>query len=82
LSISLKEIHYTNLYKYLSKLFCMEDTLLSQREIFNERLNELSRIKNSGLKDSLEFQLVTSEEISEFAYRSGLIRGKIIGLGL
>ena len=60
----------------------MEDTLLSQRQYFDNRLAELSQIKDLKVRCQHEVNLVFDEEMAEFSYRSGLTRGKIIGLGL
>lgn len=60
----------------------MKDTLLVQRLYFNERLENLSLIEDPEVRDREVVNLVFDELKAEFAYRSGLIRGKIIGLGL
>ena len=60
----------------------MRDTLLAQREYFDERLKKLPQINNLEERYQYAVDLVYDEEFAEFAYRSGLIRGKIIGLGL
>ena len=60
----------------------MKDTLQKQRQYFDERLAELSQIENPKARYKLETTLIFAEDTAEFAYRSGLIRGKIIGLGL
>lgn len=60
----------------------MDDTLQEQRKYFDGRLAELSQVEDSEARYKLEATLVFAENMAEFAYRSGLTRGKIIGLGL
>jgi len=60
----------------------MKDTLLDQRQFFDKRLEEISKIDDTEVRFQREVQLLHSERVAEFAYRSGLTRGKILGLGL
>ena len=60
----------------------MEDTLQEQRQYFDERLAELSQIEDPEARYKLETSLVFAENQAEFAYRSGLARGKVMGLDL
>ena len=60
----------------------MKDTLLAQRQYFDEKLEELSQIVDPQERYKNEVNLLTNESQVEFSYRSGMTRGKIIGLGL
>ena len=62
----------------------MKDTLKLQREYFDKRLEELSRIEGCTVDYNLKlrYDLISDENIAEFAYRSGFVRGKITALGL
>jgi len=60
----------------------MLNTLLEQRKYFDEKLNNFLQIKNEEERYNQAVNLVIHEDKAEFAYRSGLVRGKIIGLGL
>jgi len=60
----------------------MEDTLLSQRQYFDDRLEKLSRIEDPKERYQHEIALIRDEDVAEFSYRSGITRGKIVGLNL
>ena len=60
----------------------MDDPLLAQRQYFDGKLEELSQIKDPLERHRNEINLLSNEGRAEFSYRSGMTRGKIIGLGL
>lgn len=74
----------------------MKDRLQEQRQYFDEKLAKLSSLAEHVFKFELaqypikspisvyqlEYDLVVAETRAELAYRSGFLRGKIVGLGL
>jgi hypothetical protein len=60
----------------------MDNRIERQRQHFNCRLERASKIIDPTLRADYERDLVTDEQEAEFSYRSGFIRGKIVGLGL
>lgn len=60
----------------------MDDALTRLRASYDRQILALSHIEDKRIRAERETELLHDEMRMEFAYRSGLIRGKIIGMSL